>query len=93
MLAYKSNLPCSFFTSHISVLTTKRVILFIMTGDSVKELHAGYMAGVLQNTYFLPSKWKKEFRLYQAVHKPLFGRDFPVAWRDIDRLELPTSSQ
>ncbi len=59
--------------------------------DRVKELHHGYMTGGLQNTYYLPSKWKKEFRLYQAVHKPLFGRDFPVAWRDIDRLELPTS--
>ena len=57
-----------------------------------KELQDGYMTGGLQNTYLLPSKWKKEFRLYQAVHKPFFGRDFPIAWRDIDRLDLPTSS-
>ena len=54
---------------------------------SVKEHHDGYMAGGLQNTYFLPSKFKKEMRLYQAIHEPMFARDFPVAWRDIDRLE------
>lgn len=59
--------------------------------DSVKELRVGYMTGALQNTYLLPIKWKKEYQLYQAVHKPLFGREFPIAWRDIDRLELPTS--
>jgi len=55
---------------------------------SVKEMHDGHMTGALQNTYFLPAKWKKEMSLYQAIHKPLYGRDFPVAWRDIDRLEL-----
>ena len=30
-------------------------------------------------------------RHYQALHEPLFGREFPIAWRDIDRLELPSS--
>ncbi len=58
---------------------------------SVKERHPGYLTGGLQNTYFLPAKWKKEMSIYQAIHKPLYGRDFPVAWRDIDRLELPNS--
>ena len=51
----------------------------------MKELRD--MTGGLQNTYFLPSKFKKEMRLYQAIHEPMFARDFPVAWRDIDRLE------
>lgn len=54
---------------------------------SVKEMHA--RDGGLRNTFFLPGKWKKEMHLYQAIHKPLYGRDFPVAWRDIDRLDLP----
>lgn len=57
-----------------------------------KELQDGYMTGGLQSTYLVPSKWKKEFRLYQAAHKPFFGREFPIAWRDIDRLDLPTRS-
>ncbi len=57
---------------------------------NVKERQDGYLTGGLQNTYFLPAKWKNEMRLYQAVHSPLFGRDFPVAWRDIDRVELPS---
>lgn len=55
---------------------------------SVKEKHEGYMTGALQNTYFLPARYKKEMRLYQAIHKPLY-QEFPAAWRDIDRLELP----
>mmetsp|Transcript_38251 Transcript_38251/g.82390 ORF Transcript_38251/g.82390 Transcript_38251/m.82390 type:complete len:921 (-) Transcript_38251:426-3188(-) len=59
---------------------------------SVKEMHQGHMKGGLRNTYFLPSKYKKEMQLYQAVHEPIYGRDFPVAWRDIDRLELPNVS-
>ena len=57
-----------------------------------KEMQDGYMTGGLQNTYLLPSKWKKEFRLYQAAHKPFFGREFPIAWRDIDRLDFPATS-
>ena len=60
---------------------------------SVKEKQDGYITGNLPNTYFLPSKYKKEMVLYQAVHDPLFAREFPVAWRDIDRLELPSLHQ
>jgi len=56
---------------------------------SVLEKQEGYRTGSLRNSYFLPTKWKKEMHLYQAIHKPLYGRDFPVAWRDIDRLDLP----
>ena len=54
---------------------------------SVKENQSGYMSGKLQNTYFLPTKWKKEMTIYQAVHAPYFAREFPIAWRDIDRLQ------
>ena len=56
---------------------------------SVKEKQEGFMTGSLPNTYFLPSEYKREMSLYQAVHEPLFARAFQVAWRDIDRLELP----
>ncbi|KAL9188523.1 hypothetical protein ACHAXT_006901 [Thalassiosira profunda] len=57
---------------------------------SVKERHDGHMTGVLLNSFYFGEEWKREMKLYQAIHKPLFGRDFPVAWRDIDRLELPS---
>ena len=58
---------------------------------SVKEMQSGYLDGGLKNTFLLPAKWEKEMHLYQAIHKPLFSRDFPVAWRGIDRLELPSA--
>lgn len=56
---------------------------------TVKETHD--TSGSLKTTLFLPAKYKKEMRHYQALHEPLFGREFPIAWRDIDRLELPSS--
>lgn len=56
---------------------------------SVKEKQDRYMTGELHNTFFLPSQYKREMRLYQAIKMPLYGRDFPIAWRDIDRIELP----
>lgn len=52
---------------------------------SVKESQPGYMSGALHNTYYLPAKWKKEMTIYQALHAPFYAREFPLAWRDIDR--------
>jgi hypothetical protein len=51
---------------------------------SVKENQPGYVSGALQNTYYLPTQWKKEMSIYQAVHVPFYAREFPLAWRDID---------
>lgn len=51
---------------------------------SVKENQPG-MSGTLQNTYFLPAQWKNEMTTYQAIHVPFYAREFPIAWRDIDR--------
>jgi len=45
--------------------------------------------GKLKNTYYFNKQWKNAYSLYQAVHKPYYGRAFPNAWRDIDHLELP----
>jgi len=53
---------------------------------SVKENQPGHTSGALQNTYYLPSKWKREMSIYQAVHVPFYAREFPIAWRDIDKL-------
>ncbi|KAL7455629.1 hypothetical protein ACHAWC_007164 [Mediolabrus comicus] len=53
---------------------------------SVKENQPGHMSGSLQNTYFLPTQWKNEMATYQAIHVPFYAREFPIAWRDIDRL-------
>jgi len=52
---------------------------------SVKEKQPGYLSGALQNTYYLGA-WKKEMSMYQAVHVPFYAREFPIAWRDIDKL-------
>ncbi len=52
---------------------------------AVKENQPGYMSGALQNTYYLPEQWKNDMSIYQAVHAPFFAREFPIAWRDIDK--------
>jgi len=60
---------------------------------SVKEKQDGYTTGGLLNTYYLPGKFKREMRLYKAIQMPFYARDYPTAWRDIDRLELPMPAQ
>jgi hypothetical protein len=62
---------------------------------SVKEKKQGYNSGALRDTYYIPAKYKNAMRMYQAIQAPFYARDFPVAWKDIDRLELPiqTSSR
>ena len=52
---------------------------------SSKENLPGHLSGSLQNTYYLPTEWKKEMTIYQALHVPFFAREFPIAWRDIDK--------
>jgi hypothetical protein len=45
----------------------------------------GYQDGTMQSYYFRPPVMKEIMRKYQAIEQPLFSREFPTAWRDIDR--------
>ena len=59
---------------------------------SAKEMREGHLTGALKNTYFMPARWRNEASIYKAVQTPLFSPR-PVAWRDINRLELPKIEQ
>lgn len=52
---------------------------------SVKHRLDGYEKGVLKSYYFTPKDKKLSMTKYMAVKKPLYMREFPVSWRDIDK--------
>ena len=42
--------------------------------------------GTLDSYYHSPANMKKEMRIYRSIRKPFYIREFPTAWRDIDRI-------
>ena len=52
---------------------------------SVKNKQEGYELGHLQSYYFLPEEKKNQMIQYYPVKVPLYMREFPVGWRDIDK--------
>lgn len=45
----------------------------------------GYEEGTMQSYYFIPDDRKLEMRQYRSVRKPIYMREFPTSWRDIDK--------
>ena len=45
----------------------------------------GYRDGTMQSWYFVPDIRVEEMRSYIPVRKPIYCREFPVSWRDIDQ--------
>lgn len=52
---------------------------------SQKEMTVGYENGELQSFYLVPTKKRNVLREYQAIQPPVWAREYPIAWRDIDR--------
>ena len=52
---------------------------------SVKQKLEGYKQGIIKSWYFIPLDKKFEMQEYRAVRKPIYMREFPTAWRDIDK--------
>lgn len=52
---------------------------------SVKSHLPGYKDGTLDSWYFAPIEFKDEMRVYASVKKPFYQREFPIAWRNIDK--------
>ena len=50
---------------------------------SVLDTAPGSNDGVLLNSFYMPSKYRNENKIYKAIQKPFFAREFPTAWRDI----------
>jgi len=52
---------------------------------SVKNKLEGYELGTLPSYYFVPKDRKNQMIQYMPVKKPIYMREFPVSWRDIDK--------
>jgi len=52
---------------------------------SVQNEEDGIVEGILRNTFYITSEQKNEYAISKAVQKPFFSREFPIAWRNINR--------
>lgn len=52
---------------------------------SVKKQLEGHDLGKLSSYYFVPEDRKFEMIKYKPVRLPIYMREFPVCWRDIDK--------
>mmetsp|Transcript_63556 Transcript_63556/g.187621 ORF Transcript_63556/g.187621 Transcript_63556/m.187621 type:complete len:397 (-) Transcript_63556:166-1356(-) len=50
-----------------------------------KNKLTGHEIGVMDSYYFMPLARKYEMTRYVPVHQPFWQREFPAAWRDIDK--------
>lgn len=53
--------------------------------QAVKKKLEGYELGQMESYYFTPDKQKEAMKKYRPQRRPFFAREFPVAWRDIDK--------
>ena len=51
---------------------------------SVKAQLEGYELGTLPSYYFVPKDKKFQMTKYMPVKLPIYMREFPTSWRDID---------
>jgi len=56
---------------------------------STKNQISGFEDGKLKSWYFIPDDRINEMREYQPVRKPLYMREFPASWRNIDHKVKP----
>jgi hypothetical protein len=45
----------------------------------------GYETGKIYSFYYIPEEFKCAVREYRSISQPMWGREFPVGWRDLDR--------
>lgn len=52
---------------------------------NAKYKEDGFEYGVMKSYYFVPKEKKDQMRKYRSVKLPIYMREFPVSWRDIDK--------
>mmetsp|Transcript_36571 Transcript_36571/g.49001 ORF Transcript_36571/g.49001 Transcript_36571/m.49001 type:complete len:625 (+) Transcript_36571:72-1946(+) len=52
---------------------------------STKEKLEGYKGGVLNSYYYSKPNDRNEMRVYHDIEEPIWKREFPLAWVDIDQ--------
>lgn len=45
----------------------------------------GYETGKIYSFYYIPERHKYDVREYQSISPPMWAREFPVGWRDLER--------
>eukprot|EP00531_Pseudo-nitzschia_arenysensis_P014738 CAMPEP_0116127870 /NCGR_PEP_ID=MMETSP0329-20121206/7062_1 /TAXON_ID=697910 /ORGANISM="Pseudo-nitzschia arenysensis, Strain B593" /LENGTH=625 /DNA_ID=CAMNT_0003621981 /DNA_START=140 /DNA_END=2017 /DNA_ORIENTATION=- len=51
---------------------------------SQKEESEGYLDGKLESYFYVPRDFRDTISVYSSLRGPLWGREFPTAWRQID---------
>ena len=51
---------------------------------SQKNKLPGYLEGKLNSYFYVPKEHQNDMSVYSSLKGPLWGREFPVSWRDID---------
>jgi hypothetical protein len=61
--------------------------IFRMRGyHSQKDKADGWEKGALHNSfYYTSSEDKRIYEQYTVMHRPIYSREFPTSWRDLDR--------
>eukprot|EP00559_Dactyliosolen_fragilissimus_P009977 CAMPEP_0184858704 /NCGR_PEP_ID=MMETSP0580-20130426/3790_1 /TAXON_ID=1118495 /ORGANISM="Dactyliosolen fragilissimus" /LENGTH=580 /DNA_ID=CAMNT_0027355005 /DNA_START=246 /DNA_END=1988 /DNA_ORIENTATION=- len=80
LVVYKSRV---FFGTWWSTLTgyVNRMRGYYIT----KHKLDGFKDGTMKSYYFVPEEKKFQMTQYRAVKLPIYMREFPTSWRDIDR--------
>jgi hypothetical protein len=58
---------------------------------SQKDKMPGWEKGEINSYFYVPLGSKLEMRMYSGIKNPMWGREFPVGWRDIDH-DLPPNA-
>jgi GDP-fucose protein O-fucosyltransferase len=51
---------------------------------SQKEKSNGWEQGIVNSWYYIPREQKEALRVYMPLSPPLWAREFPLAWRDLN---------
>jgi len=80
LVAYKSRV---FFGTWWSTLSgyVNRMKGYYITKNKLE----GYKDGSMYSYYFVPEERVKEMRQYIPIRFPIYCREFPISWRDIDK--------
>lgn len=58
---------------------------------SQKDRLPGWEKGEINSYFYIPLEHKLDMRKYTSIKQPMWGREFPVGWRDIDHDLAPNA--
>jgi len=55
---------------------------------SQKDKLPGWEDGIINSYFYVPRALRHHMRKYRSIEGPMWAREFPVGWRDLDH-DLP----